>query len=390
MPSEAFIRKRKMLLIVPLFFTPFLCLLFWALGGGKGYDANGSQKMGINMDIPQTTDGKILQKDQAYRKLLEDSLRKLNLSQNDNYLYANGRNGNVANPYPVSGSPNGTASFGSDVAIGELRQKMERAKADYAQRQEASDYDRAQQDNLTEKRLELAEKKKQLEDYLAQMRSGMQDGAEAASKTDSASKKRENIKQDSILYTLSPMNIDRRQSRFYDGSNAGAALVIIPNTISCVIANDQTVINGSVVKLRLTEDTKLAGTVTIPKNTFLYGIAQLSVERLNLMVNSITYQGSIYPIKLEVYDLDGLLGISTPGGAGQAMANQGKTGVANAGLSPLSNGLFINQSNNAGAQMMAQAGSAVLQAGQGILSKKLSVIKVFVKANYHILLKQSQ
>jgi hypothetical protein len=33
--SQAFLRKRKMMLVLPLLIIPFLTMAFWALGGGQ-------------------------------------------------------------------------------------------------------------------------------------------------------------------------------------------------------------------------------------------------------------------------------------------------------------------------------------------------------------------
>ena len=53
--SQAFLRKRKMMLVFPFLVVPFLTLAFWAMGGGKG--STGKQTgtgnlTGLNLHLP--------------------------------------------------------------------------------------------------------------------------------------------------------------------------------------------------------------------------------------------------------------------------------------------------------------------------------------------------
>ena len=82
MATDTFKRKRKLMVFAPLFITPFLCLLFWTAGGGKGKVDNIPQT-GLNTDIPTTTNNQILGKDAAYQKILEDSINKLKIQYKD-------------------------------------------------------------------------------------------------------------------------------------------------------------------------------------------------------------------------------------------------------------------------------------------------------------------
>ncbi len=53
--------------------------------------------------------------------------------------------------------------------------------------------------------------------------------------------------------------------------------------------------------------------VTIPKDNFVFGIVSLNDERLEVEINTIRNNNSIFPVSLEVYDMDGLPGIYIPG-----------------------------------------------------------------------------
>src|SRR5687768_5151375 len=111
MNNAAFERKRKLLLVAPLFITPFLCLLFWTAGGGQGIVTE-VRKDGLNTALPSSTDQQILGKDRAYQKLVEDSLNRLKQAE-ENYVYSTPDSYAEALQQPVGLNPN-TVGNGSD------------------------------------------------------------------------------------------------------------------------------------------------------------------------------------------------------------------------------------------------------------------------------------
>lgn len=69
--------------------------------------------------------------------------------------------------------------------------------------------------------------------------------------------------------------------------------------------------DGKEVPLRLTEPMR-AGGVLIPANTVLTGTARIDGERMMITVSAVQYRGSVIPVELLVYDMDGGEGISVP------------------------------------------------------------------------------
>ncbi len=156
-----------------------------------------------------------------------------------------------------------------------------------------------------------------------------------------------------------------------------------------MVHDDQTVKEGTVIKLRLNSDINLSGLV-IPRNSFVYGLAHLQDERLNVLVSSISFRASIYPVKLMVYDIDGMAGIKIPGSVNQAAAKQSTSDIINAGTGSTGVGsVTVNQATNATQQIASQITASAIESGKQLLVKKISEIKVFLKAGYHIYLKQS-
>ena len=82
--------------------------------------------------------------------------------------------------------------------------------------------------------------------------------------------------------------------------------------IKVVIDENLTGYAGSRIRLRLLDDID-AGNYRIPKGTYLYAlITGFSGQRVELTVRSILYENKILPVKLQVYDLDGLSGLYVP------------------------------------------------------------------------------
>jgi hypothetical protein len=91
-------------------------------------------------------------------------------------------------------------------------------------------------------------------------------------------------------------------------------------TISAVIHNDQEVKSGGRVTIRITKDVVIGGMV-IPRNTFVYGIASLSDERVFVKVNSLDVGGRRLSRSFILYDAsDDMEGLFIPGGLQQESA----------------------------------------------------------------------
>lgn len=149
------------------------------------------------------------------------------------------------------------------------------------------------------------------------------------------------------------------------------------NAIEAQVPETQILEAGSTVKLLVLSDLFING-FKIPKNSYIYGIASLSSERLHITISSIRYQNSILPVSLKVYDIDGLEGIYIPGSISRDIVKE-SSGDAIGSLGATS----FDQS------LGAQAAGAGIQAAKSLFSKKLKEIKVTIRQGYKILLKDT-
>jgi len=166
-------------------------------------------------------------------------------------------------------------------------------------------------------------------------------------------------------------------------TSVGVKRTSIKNTISAVVANDQTIANGQPVRLRLTEP-MWVGNRLVPRNTIITGESRLQGERLEIEISSVESEGSVYEVELQVFDSDGQEGINIPN---SMEADALKEIGANMGSTV---GSSINISTNAGAQIVSDVGRGILNGVSSYLTKKVREVKVHLKAGYKVMLRQPE
>src|SRR4030095_3020417 len=87
---QAFLRKRKMMMVFPLLVTPFLTMAFWAMGGGKGSTnkIEHTRQQGLNLQLPNANlkDDKMADKMSFYDQADKDSIKLAEEMRNDPYF----------------------------------------------------------------------------------------------------------------------------------------------------------------------------------------------------------------------------------------------------------------------------------------------------------------
>ena len=174
------------------------------------------------------------------------------------------------------------------------------------------------------------------------------------------------------------------QPRNYGFNTAvGTGYAMGKNTVAACIHQDQTLVDGQAVKLRLLEPMQ-AGNIVVPKNTLVAGTAKVQGERLDILVSSIEYAGNIIPVELAVFDTDGQKGLSVPSSMEQEAFNEA---MANIGSGQ---GTSISFAQSAGQQVAMDVTRGLLQGTSGYLAKKFRTVKVKLKAGYKVMLYAKQ
>jgi conjugative transposon TraM protein len=147
--------------------------------------------------------------------------------------------------------------------------------------------------------------------------------------------------------------------------------------ISAVIDENITGYAGSRLRLKLLEDIK-AGDILIEKGTYLFAqISGFSEQRVTLSITSILYDSKILPVKLEVYDLDGMPGLYVP-------ASSFREFTKDLGSNTVQ-GVTIDGSSN-GSQFLMSTVDKVFQSTSSAIADLIRKNKAKLKYNSYIYL----
>lgn len=411
--SQAFMRKRKMMLVLPVIVLPFVTMAFWVLGGGKGNAVKANvQTPGLNLNLPDAklkdTEGDKLS---FYEAAEKDSVKTIEQMRNDPfYLSSSDTISNQFNEIEqmTAAAANKynqrllTSPYGSSAANPEqkLLEKIALLQNQLSQSSQSSNDNSADQQYVADDG-EFNSQVTKLDEMMAGMSGGNREDPEIAQLGNTLDKildiqhpdrikaklKEQSLQQKELVFPVSKypnqINISlldtaKRKpignSGFYgvtDNNETGAD----DNAIEAIIPENIMLVNGAVLKLRLATDIFING-VLIPRNNIVSGIVVLDNERLQVEIRTIRYNNSLFPVKLEVYDLDGLAGIYIPGAISRDVAKQSAD-----------NSLQLMELTTLDPSLKAQAAAAGVNTVKNFLSRKVKQIKVMVKAGYKVLLR---
>lgn len=174
-------------------------------------------------------------------------------------------------------------------------------------------------------------------------------------------------------------NWSQQRNREFYTSNSPQKAGQSGNSIRACVHETQTVTSESSVVLRLLETARLSDKI-IPAGTHLIASAKFQGGRLQLRVVSMELEGSIIPLDISVYDLDGQRGLYVPYSPEMNAATEmaSKMGTAT--------GTSFTLNSSAGQQVAADLSKGVIQGVTGYFAKKVKTPKVTVKAGYQLFL----
>jgi hypothetical protein len=341
--------QKRFLLAAPLIALPFLCGIFYALGGGHGNVKTKDVRLhGLNTELPGSFPDPrkaFLDKAGAYLKADLDSQRKQEYAQQDPYQ---------RNP----GAKKGMVSVHPDPKADELLLQLSRLKASLQQPPP---------------------------ERIVVPRTGLPGFVQPTPRpriVDTAANdpqlERLNGMLDKVIRIQHPNEGRPMGSR----GELGTTELVLPadsasNAIAAVIPNDQTLVTGGTIPLRLSEEVVVHG-IRLPSGSWLYGTVMVSGDRMQVHIRSVRDGRNLYATDLQVYDLDGLPGIHIPDVLSQDVAKES----ASESVSGLN---LVTTDPSLG----ASAAEAGIQAAKSLLARKARLIRVSVRAGYQVLLKNA-
>lgn len=150
--------------------------------------------------------------------------------------------------------------------------------------------------------------------------------------------------------------------------------------IKAIIDQDGKATAAARIRIRLLSDIFVSDKL-IPKGTYLYGIVTgFQTQRVNISITQVMYENEPLPIKLDVFDNDGYLGLYVPGSSfrefTKAVGTQGTQGLSQVRTSDNSN-------------ITSGIISQLFQTTSSTVTKLIQKEKAFLKYNYIIYLKQN-
>jgi len=429
--SQGFLRQRKLLTVLPLLVLPFLTLGFWALGGGQSQTLGKETNKGFNSELPgvHLKNDKPLDKMSYYDQAKADSAKLKELKKNDPYYTDSSGpdtmvQGNtlLQDPsnetgtyYDSSSRPAGNRQQYNNANERKVYQKLEQLNSALSQEPEltsddpgdprskyatersglpSGEIDRLEQMMRTMSQPAQDPEMEQINGMLERILD-VQNPARVQEKLRQVSEERRGrvfaVSQGKNPHSVTSLdmttynsdlrqrllNLGGQQNGFYSFENL-APDSASQNAIEAVVHEDQSVVNGSTIKLRLATDIFING-VLIPKESFIYGTASLNGERLNVKIAGVRYRNNLFPVELAVFDMDGLDGIYIPGAISRDVAKEStERGLQNIGLTSLDPSIGM------------QAAGVGVEAAKTLFSKKVKLIRVTVKAGYRVLLRDEK
>jgi conjugative transposon TraM protein len=403
-------RQRKFLLFLPILVWPFLAMAFWALGGGSTSDSK-TLPSGLSTELPEPSlKPEKEDKLSLYERAEAAERKRKEAILNDPYFQDSSKQeplsfDNWKRPEVVDqtlfnklggntpDSPGKTDPLPSGIIKNEQEQKVLQRLSQLhqtitqvsptqpmeskpvqpsAQNPSFSDHVDRLEDmmHLVKDQRSADEDMEKIQGILERI-VDIQHPERVRSESQSLPHK-----ETKGLYTLITTNGASADTGFYSGQDDEK----VPGTSNAIVAEvqgTQLLQEGGLIKLRLNQPVFISD-VTIPEGTFMYGCCHFRDERLEVSIPSLRFGVSIFPVQLEVYDLDGLVGISIPGGLAREVAKSSGTSAMQR----------IDMSN-IDPSLKVQAAAAGVSAAKSFFSKKITRVQVRVPSGYQVLLKQN-
>ena len=403
------VQQRRKMIVFPLMFLAFAGCMYLIFAPSGKEDVNVESVGGFNADIPlPAEDGIIADKQKAYEQAVISRKQQDKIQSLQDFGFTGDdeteepqaeidlmpeedaqpqRGGGASSAYAYRDINRQLSTFYETPPVDEEKEDLKRQVAELTDRLQ-------QQQNATptaDDQMALLEKSYEL---AAKYMNGGQGQVAQVPVTGGIERKPDAVAVQAIRETtvsglqqpMSDADFIRAysQPRNYGFNTAvGTGYAMGKNTVAACIHQDQTLVDGQAVKLRLLEPMQ-AGNIVVPKNTLVAGTAKVQGERLDILVSSIEYAGNIIPVELAVFDTDGQKGLSVPSSMEQEAFNEAMANIGS-GL-----GTSISFAQSAGQQVAMDVTRGLLQGTSGYLAKKFRTVKVKLKAGYKVMLYAKQ
>lgn len=324
-----------------------LCGLFFILGGGTNTSVEGPKMANIDTIPDIMVEGVATNKIDAYRQaeaLAEREMREKKLqNEHNSFDFFTKQLENPETTVKKEEQDLSQKAEENEKAVAELSSSMKRGNRGSSARQKQSD----EEEEIDYDKLMEEEKRK----------------------------KREEIRE--IITPKEPEKKPTSNNSPFKPINKKSASAN-NNVITAVIHGEQrNITSSSIVKLRTQQDFEINGT-TIPRNTIVYGKAQISTNKVKINIDQIIYKDTPYPFKGRIYDLNGSEGLYIPDNA----VNEG----IKDGTGDMISETDVSIKGSSVTGLISSGANALTHAVKRMADNKNKEVKVTLSANYRLII----
>lgn len=337
--------SRKVLLFLPVLILPFAALAFYAMGGGSGAPGI-TRQAGINTTLP----------DAAFSKQKPgDKMGIYDQSDQDSARMGSSGLDQIAERLGFHPEAKDDPAAEIELKLQALHQQLNAPLQSSPEVNQSSRPVRFSARNAEVDRLET-------------LMSGMQGNS-----NDDAEMKQLSGMLEKVLDIQHPQRV---RDAYLEKVNAAPEERF--KAIPAMIAKKQTLVQGAVLKLVLSDTVSISG-VRFPKGQEIFGLCNLTNQRLLVDIKTIRMDNHIIPVDLSLYSLDGIKGMEAP----DAIVNSALSGGADDALNSLQ---LLGMDQSVGVQV---AGAGI-DAAKGLFSKKVRQVRIRLKAGEKVLLRNNK
>ena len=322
-----YLKKNKGLLLLPLGLIPFIILIFYVLGGGKGIEEVKKQDSqdGANYILPEAEKSiEILDKLEAYQNQgAGNNVNRVISWQRDTM--------------PGISNPNQDSSFIelaslamqnnqlSENLLAHIKQKELEIRKDLAEPEKKAGMKTAQEQRYKSSNTKPVRQISKPVKKTVQPRTGIEELDIVFDENIALNRQNDSLKFYLEQSQSRLAEIKKKQDASFSLEKSGKTGFNKEedsgSLIKAEIYETTTILDGNRVKLRLLEDTWINGK-KVPKNTFIYGTCKVKNERLHIEISQIPVGDNFLPVKLAIHDLDGLPGLYVPGNVARKVTQE--------------------------------------------------------------------
>ena len=340
---QAYLKRNKPLLFLPLVLIPFIVLIFYILGGGERPDSEQATKQstearpGANYELPDA-DHKLEIRDKTE---LDQTSGDITITHDYNILGEEGESlvdsAGLDGHKEVSEDASEESLSEAELAINtndpdellahiqrrevQIRSELEDGKDTHPEPKSSAGK------AVSKKPFQMVEATK-----VSEKESGTTLPVTGIEELDQVFRQNQQLSRqnDSLKLNLQKaeafqkqVEAERQQSfKLQKGSTS----VFKPSSVEssqlkAEVYETTTVLTGNRLKLRLLEDATITG-IRLPAGSFLYGTCEVANERLRIAIHQLPVGDSFVPVDISVYDLDGMEGLYVPDNASRKVLKE--------------------------------------------------------------------